>query len=378
MSSPSSSSSSSPSHSQSPLGLQSRIPKIIFIVPYRNRKTHKYFFSKYMTSLLDSGSSNNKEDYEIYFSHQTDDRPFNRGAIKNIGFLAMKHKYPDNYKNITFVFNDIDTVPFNHIFHYETVEGVIKHFYGFKYALGGIVSILGSDFELLNGYPTFWGWGMEDAILQRRCETHNLRIDRTHFYPIGSPEILHLFDGVSRIINKNETVHSKKDNMLDGLKTIYKLSFSIDKESSCIEDNINVINHEKIHIINVSAFECLNKYKNEIFHEYDLREPSKKLLQSTRVIQPTAFNTNNWTNIPFYPNHAVKTKMINKFGQAQTDKIIQNSLQQSHQVISNSSININHNSKININKYSPHYAAVHKIKPAATGSVNIGLGGVKK
>ena len=48
----------------------------------------------------------NKEDYEIYFAHQCDNRDFNRGAMKNIGFLAMRQKYPNDYKNITFIFNN--------------------------------------------------------------------------------------------------------------------------------------------------------------------------------------------------------------------------------------------------------------------------------
>ena len=88
----------------------SRIPNIIFIVPYRNRHQHKFFFSNYIKSIMDE--SNLKEKYEVYFSHQCDARTFNRGATKNIGFLAMKEKYPNDYKNITFIFNDIDTIPF--------------------------------------------------------------------------------------------------------------------------------------------------------------------------------------------------------------------------------------------------------------------------
>jgi hypothetical protein len=104
-----------------------KIPKRIFVVPYRNRVQHKFFFSKYMSFILEG-----KDDYEIVFSHQCDARTFNRGAVKNIGFLSMKHKYPEHYKDITFIFNDVDTIPFNKIFDYETTHGVVKHYYGFK------------------------------------------------------------------------------------------------------------------------------------------------------------------------------------------------------------------------------------------------------
>jgi hypothetical protein len=152
------------------------VPLVVFIVPYRNRPQHKFFFSNYLTSILKSSNLEGK--YEIYFSHQCDARSFNRGGAKNIGFLAVKEKYPNDYQNITFVFNDIDTIPFSNIFDYTTSFGMVKHFYGFKYALGGIVSITGKDFEVINGYPNFWGWGMEDNVLQKRCESAGLIVNR--------------------------------------------------------------------------------------------------------------------------------------------------------------------------------------------------------
>ena len=147
----------------------SKIPTKIFIVPYRNRPEQKFFFSQYMNIILEHSN-----DYEIYFSHQGDERSFNRGAIKNIGFLAMKQKYPDDYKKMSFIFHDLDTIPFHRIFDYETVEGIVKHYYGFKHSLGGIVVINGADFEKINGYPNFWSWGIEDSCLQKRCLKHGL------------------------------------------------------------------------------------------------------------------------------------------------------------------------------------------------------------
>ena len=228
--------------------MTSVVPKIVFIVPYRNRPQHKYFFSNYISSILIDN-----HDYEIYFSHQYDARSFNRGGTKNIGFLAIKNKYPEKYKDITFVFNDVDTIPFTNIFDYETIHGVIKHFYGFKYALGGIVSIKGSDFEATNGYPNFWGWGMEDNVLQTRCEKIGLNIDRSQFFPIGNPNILQLFYGVTRIINRKDPWRAYHDDGVDGIRNIHKLTYTIDSESLNPLDNIHIVASNKISIINISS-----------------------------------------------------------------------------------------------------------------------------
>ena len=71
---------------------------------------------------------------------------------------------------------------------YETEVGKIKHYYGFEYALGGIISIKGGDFELLNGYPNYWSWSLEDNCLQKRAQRNRITIDRSNFYKVQTPQ----------------------------------------------------------------------------------------------------------------------------------------------------------------------------------------------
>jgi len=233
------------------------VPKIIFIVPYRDRETQRKNFNNIMPTILEDIPTT---DYKIYFIQQCDARDFNRGAIKNIGFLAMKEKYPDDYKNITFVFNDVDTLPREkNIIDYNTEVGNIKHYYGHTNTLGGIVSIKGSDFEKTLGYPNFWSWGYEDNMLQIRAIQNNINIDRTQFYKVGDPNILHLNDSPLRIINQNE----------------FNRYISITKEGFASITNLNYTIDENKGFINVTKFDTgvvNDKSKNKI---YDLRNGSK-------------------------------------------------------------------------------------------------------
>jgi hypothetical protein len=404
--------------------IKNKVPKIVFIVPYRNRPQHKFFFSNYLKTIMEDSV-----DYELYFSHQCDVRAFNRGATKNIGFLAIKEKYPNDYKNITFVFNDVDTVPFSNIFNYETQPGLIKHFYGFNYALGGIVAINGGDFEASNGYPNFWGWGMEDNVLQKRCEKIGLKIDRSQFYSIGNPNILHLFDGVQRIINRKDPWRATHDDGFDGLKTIHKLQYSIDKESKNPSDNIHSVNSDKIFIINIATFMTGIKFEHDNYHKYDLREPPRKIIHPDRIRTAKIDHiTDDWSNIPFYPTTERKNQMVQQYGEEAANEIIRYSYDNStdptketippelhqhynqpynqsynqpnqpynqpNQPYNQQNPNINPNvfsslqnrihqyntnrnqQPMNINKYSPEYARIIGAKPRATSSANIRLGGV--
>jgi len=390
-----------------------KVPKRVFIVPYRNRVQHKFFFSKYMSFILE-----NCDDYEIYFSHQCDARTFNRGATKNIGFLAIKNKYPDHYKDITFIFNDVDTIPFNKIFDYETTHGVVKHYYGFKYALGGIVVMKGSDFEMTNGFPCFWGWGMEDNTLQKRCEGYGLTIDRSIFYNIGSPEILQLFDGISRIISKKDPWRGENDNGVDGLRTIHQLKYTIDETSENPNDNIFSVNNNNIFFINISTFLTYTPFGSEEYYSYDLREPKRKIINPDKIkeTKKTVISTNDWSNIPYYPTTREKRENVAKYltsmGKSVPETLIMQIEQDKKNEIEQDTFNnfntlnnsqetqiVNKNihyipSPVNHNihqrqfqnikqqqpapphKYSQQYAAYVGAQPRAQASARIKLGGV--
>ena len=368
-----------------------KIPKKVFIVPYRNRIQHKFFFSKYMSFILE-----NDDDYEIYFTHQCDARTFNRGAIKDIGFMAVRNKYPQHYKNITFIFNDVDTIPFSKIFDYETVNGIVKHYYGFKYALGGIVVMKGGDFERINGFPCFWGWGMEDNALQKRCEAAGLLIDRSIFYNIGSPEILQLFDGISRIISKKDPWRGEHDDGVDGLKTISHLKYTIDEKSENPNDNIFVVHNSKIMIINVNTFLTHIPFGSEEYYNYDLREPKRKIINPDKIkeTRKTVVTTNDWTNIPHYPTTREKRENIVKYlismgKQVPPELLRQIAIDKQKEIEQDSYNNFNktNNDEELVqypsqphppprpppHKYSPQYAAYIGAKPRAQTSGRVGF-----
>ncbi len=229
----------------------SPVPEIVFIVPYRNREEHKMFFTVYMKFLLEDMPP---EKYRIYFVHQCDNRPFNRGAMKNIGFLAIRDLYPAEYKNITLVFHDVDNLPYTKgLLNYETRPGVVKHFFGYTFTLGGIVSIKAGDFERTGGYPNFWAWGSEDNCLNQRVIDSRLYVDRSNFFPSGHRSILQFVDGLIKMINRKETSAAMYRTCTDTYATIQNLSY-----------------HFKDEYINVTSFDTPQNPNELQFEQYDI------------------------------------------------------------------------------------------------------------
>jgi hypothetical protein len=145
--------------------------KLGVCVPYRNREEHLKEFVPTVSKFLESQNI----DFKIYFAHQTDDKLFNRGAMKNI---AAKHAFEDGCDYI--VWHDIDMVPEDDTCDYSFPNDNPQHIavrisqsdYQLKYEeyFGGAVIFSKEQVERTNGYSNdYWDWGMEDDDLFWRC-----------------------------------------------------------------------------------------------------------------------------------------------------------------------------------------------------------------
>jgi hypothetical protein len=100
--------------------------------------------------------------------------------------------------------------------------------------LGGIVSILASDFERLNGFPNFWAWGFEDNLIQTRAQKRGMVIDRSVFYKIGDPHIIQLTDTIIREVNRTEYDRFLQ-NTTEGIDSIRDLRYEVKEETGVID-----------------------------------------------------------------------------------------------------------------------------------------------
>jgi len=200
------------------------IPEFIVVVPYRDRENHRALFTQMMPYILEG------RQYKIIFTHQCDQRPFNRGAMKNAGFLYLKKFWPDDYKNITIVFNDIDSMPwYKEQFGYKTVPGEVQHYFGYKWALGGIIAINAGDFERINGFPNIWTWGLEDNILEKRCLKAGIKINRENQVLISreNKNIISLNHGNVRLLSDYIAPKYYQDTGMNGVYSLYNMKLDV-------------------------------------------------------------------------------------------------------------------------------------------------------
>jgi len=215
---------------------------IIFIVPYRGRPAELAVFLSHMKYLLEDI----KEKYFLYIVNQSDKRPFNRGAMRNIGFLMAKKQFPENYKDIDLVFHDLDNlIGEKNLVDFKTKSGVVNHIFGnYKQRnIGGIFAMKAGDFERINGYPNFWGWGYEDLCLGRRLIANKIDVVRKTF-SYRDKRVVHLNftpqQAVARrVVNDlNKQLFDKsslQNSIPDGIQQLKKLDISCNIISSKVK-----------------------------------------------------------------------------------------------------------------------------------------------
>lgn len=139
----------------------------IILIPYRKREKHLKYFIDNTIPLLKKHLENPK----IIIIEQDNDKPFNRGILLNIGFNENL-----NYDNAIYFTHDVDINPYEEtiIKYYKIADLPINVINGILTSdcdtLGGIISFKKDIFLKLNGFPnTYWGWGVEDKVLQNRA-----------------------------------------------------------------------------------------------------------------------------------------------------------------------------------------------------------------
>jgi hypothetical protein len=202
-----------------------------FIIPYRNRKEHLNEFIQRFTGYLQGTNI----DAHFYVIHQITLGEFNRGAMKNIGFLEACKVRPDGL----FIFHDIDIYPtaWGSII-YDTPPNHIRHPIGSNENLGGICCFWKKEFERVNGFPNYNGWGIEDVTIWYRAKRYHIPIDHHKHVSLENTSLCihhdhsrsHEKQNVTS--NMNTTLHITEEKIGDtsnGLSSLhYEVLCSID------------------------------------------------------------------------------------------------------------------------------------------------------
>lgn len=176
------------------------VGRTAIIIPYRDRRKHlKLYLYNVIPKLI-----RQRIDFTIFVIEQSHSSAFNRGMMRNIGFIeALKEGSFD-----CFIFNDVDTIieDDRNIFHCNQyrvrhlVSSISRYRYSIPYVtlVGGVIGFTKKQFERINGYSNlFFVWGAEDDDLFERLVEDGIMIERPPD-PIGTLTTLtHTADSVT-------------------------------------------------------------------------------------------------------------------------------------------------------------------------------------
>jgi N-terminal domain of galactosyltransferase/N-terminal region of glycosyl transferase group 7 len=164
--------------------------RLHIVVPYRDREAHLRAFVPHLRAYFARDKLDRDISYSVTIVQQENGLPFNRGAVKNIGFLL------DEASDYT-CFHDIDYLPIwadygwvdepSGIVWYGAEErpvapgrsSVAMRHRNLGDFFGGAFMVPNELFRQVNGYSNeYWGWGYEDADLVRRFTAADIRCGR--------------------------------------------------------------------------------------------------------------------------------------------------------------------------------------------------------
>ena len=215
------------------------------IVPYRDRADQ-------LKAFIDTLNSTLNIEWELIVVEQTDDKPFNRGKLLNVGYTKAKELGCDYV-----ITHDVDLLPVEVDYSYKDhVAHLIGHLDtppGFKRDnfdeyIGGVTLIPNDVFESVNGYPNdYWGWGFEDdSFLLRLFRTGN----------IVTYKKVPQFTYSGRAVKIDPTSYIKISNVLD-TKNNFSITctFSID---NMLSDPVAITDNQSI--FSIPGFDTTLQY----------------------------------------------------------------------------------------------------------------------
>ena len=163
--------------------------RLTIVVPYRDRSGHFDQFVPHLRAYFARDKVDRVIPYRALIIEQEPGLPFNRGALKNIGF-ALGREWGDYT-----CFHDVDYLPVwadyswaplpTRIVSYGAEErplapgrSMMAMTHDLTTFFGGAVLAPNPAFAAVNGYSNqFWGWGCEDSDLRRRYGAAGIGVD---------------------------------------------------------------------------------------------------------------------------------------------------------------------------------------------------------
>jgi N-terminal region of glycosyl transferase group 7/N-terminal domain of galactosyltransferase len=164
--------------------------RLAIVVPFRAREVHLRVFVPALRAYFTRDKIDREIPYSVLIVEQATDLPFNRGALKNIGFALCSGE--SDYV----CFHDVDYLPIWADYSWSAVPSCIVWYGAEQRPLrpgrselivnhdldefcGGAVLMPNSIFAKVNGYAnSYWGWGFEDGDLRNRLAMSGIEFGR--------------------------------------------------------------------------------------------------------------------------------------------------------------------------------------------------------